>query len=117
MDVQIAGTARPASWLVPEIVPPLNSPTARRTDYDTTGPRDRPLRHRKNSLRENVYTFFKYLGNSLMECADHQLKGGHAPLMIIISFVSPFHAFIIHKNTRTTTDNHFPHRSIKRNKK
>jgi hypothetical protein len=52
-----------------------------------------------------------------MECADHQLKGGHAPLMIIISFVSPFHAFIIHKNTRTTTDNHFPHRSIKRNKK
>ena len=39
MDVRIAGTARPASWLVPEFVPPLNSPTARRTDYDTTGPR------------------------------------------------------------------------------
>ena len=39
MDVRIAGTARIASGLVPEIVPLLNSPTARRTDYDTTGPR------------------------------------------------------------------------------
>ena len=38
MDVRIAGAARPASWLVPEIVPLLNSPTARRTDYDTTEP-------------------------------------------------------------------------------
>jgi hypothetical protein len=38
MDVRIAGTARIASGLVPEIVPLLNSPTARRTDYDTTGP-------------------------------------------------------------------------------
>ena len=26
MNVRIAGTARPASWLVPEIVPLLNSP-------------------------------------------------------------------------------------------
>ena len=31
MDVRFAGTERPASWLVPEIVPQLNSPTAKRT--------------------------------------------------------------------------------------
>ena len=37
--------------------------------------------------------------------------------MIVISFVSPFRAFIIHKNIRATTDNHFPHRSIKSNEK
>jgi hypothetical protein len=38
MDVRIAGTAKPASYLPNKIVLPLNSPTARRTDYDTTGP-------------------------------------------------------------------------------
>jgi hypothetical protein len=37
--------------------------------------------------------------------------------MIVISFVFPFRAFIIHKNIRATTDNHFPHRSIKSNEK
>jgi len=37
--------------------------------------------------------------------------------MIVISFVSPFRAFIIHNNIRATTDNHFPHRSIKSNEK
>ena len=31
MDVRFVGTERPASWLVPEIVPQLNSPTAKRT--------------------------------------------------------------------------------------
>ena len=37
--------------------------------------------------------------------------------MIVISFFSPFRAFIIHNNIRATTDNHFPHRSIKSNEK
>jgi len=38
MDARIAGTARTSPRLLAEIVPPLNSPAARRKDYDTTGP-------------------------------------------------------------------------------
>jgi hypothetical protein len=37
MDVRVAGSARPASCLVTEIVPPLNSPMARRTDCAQPG--------------------------------------------------------------------------------